>query len=287
MSPRRTAATLAVAILLILGACAPKHAKPPTLHRGTTTTLVPRPAGFVALGDSYTSGGGASPYDVSTVCGRSSRSWVNVLARLDTALHLVQNEACGGATTTQLLEPWAERQQPAQIPRRADPSVGLVAFTIGGNDVKLAQVIGACATLDCAGVVQTKVAKQNLADLTTRLVHDIYPALRRAYPKARLVHVGYPFLTSEALGDTCPWLAPDEQDEPNDVVQAVDAAIKRATEESGQVEYLDVRHALRGHELCTKEPYVFDVTPGSAAPLHPTAAGYELLGAAIAKGLGQ
>jgi lysophospholipase L1-like esterase len=286
MSPRRATAFVALAILLLVGACSPKHAKVPQRSTGPTTTLVPRPAGFVALGDSYTAGGGATPYDVNTACAVSSRSWVNVLTRLDPKLQLIQNRACGGATTAQLLAAWKERDQPAQIPSHADDSVGLVAFTVGGNDVKLAQVIAACATLDCAGVVDSKVAKENLSTLTDRLVSDIYPALHKAYPKARLVQIGYPLLTSGELGNTCAWLAPDEQDVPNQVVQVIDDAIKRAAEESGEVEYLDVRHALRGHELCTKQPFVFDVTAGSAAPLHPTAAGYELLGAAIAKGLG-
>jgi lysophospholipase L1-like esterase len=242
---------------------------------------VARPTGFVALGDSLTSGGGATPLDISVPCAVSSKSWVSLLPGLDPKLHLLQNRACGGAMTTQMLQAWPERQQPPQIPSTPDDSVGLVAFTVGANDLQAAYVIETCATTDCSNVTQG--AGQYLANLTARLVQDVYPAIHKAYPKARLVHVGYPLLASERLGDTCTWLAPSEQTVPNDVITAVDKAIKTATAESGLVEYIDVSHALAGHEVCTKDPWVYDLNDPAA--LHPNDAGYVALAAAIDKGL--
>jgi lysophospholipase L1-like esterase len=290
MRGRRTFVVAALALVMVAAACSPKHAPRSPLAQtggtGPTTTAVARPSRFLALGDSYTSGGGAAPYDVSAVCVVSSQSWPFVLARLDPALHLIADKACGGAKIAQVLQPWPERGQAAQIPGQPDPTVGLVAFTIGGNDVNLAQAIGACATMDCSGVAASQSAKTYLANLTNTLVDQLYPALRRAYPKARLVHVGYPLLTSTKLGQTCPWLSADEQTAPNDIVSAVDRAIQQATVESGQVEYLDVRSAFEGHELCTAQPWAYDVTAGPPA-LHPNAAGYQALGQAIATGLGR
>ena len=286
MIPRRTGAAAVLAVALVLGACAPRHAATNPLKgrsSGPTTTKVARPSGFVALGDSYTAGGGAAPYDVSVACDVSSQSWVNVLPRLEPQLHLVQNRACGGAKTDQLLQAWPDRQQPAQIPSTPDDTVGLVAFTIGGNDLQLAQVIGSCATTDCAGVSSTATARGYLSTFTTHLVQDIYPALRKAYPKARLVHVGYPLITSEQPGQTCSWLSPEEVGEPNAIVEAVDQAIKDAAARSGQVEYVDVTHAFAGHEMCTQDPWVLDASDPGA--LHPNASGYIALAAAIDKGL--
>ena len=286
MTPRRLGAPLAIVMAVLLGACAPRHASTNPLARtehGSTTTVDARPAGFVALGDSYTAGGGAAPYDVDVPCDVSSQSWVYLLAKLEPQLHLAENRSCGGAKTDQLLHAWPERNRPAQIPSKPDASVGLVAFTIGGNDLQIVQVIASCVTANCAGVAASDKAGEYLRAFTAHLVDDVYPALRKAYPKARLVHVGYPLLTSEKIGQTCAWLSPSEVAEPNDLIQVVNTAIEKAAKESGQVEYLDVTHAFAGHELCTADPWIYDIT--DAAALHPTAAGYQALAAAIDKGL--
>jgi lysophospholipase L1-like esterase len=284
MTPRRTGAILLVAVAIVFGACSPRHAKTNPLlegQPGTTTTAVARPAGFVALGDSLTSGGGATPLDVSVTCALSTKSWVSLLPTLDPSLHLIQNRACGGATTTQMQQPWPERGQPAQIPSTPDDSVGLVAFTVGANDLQAGVVITGCATTDCSRVTQGST--QYLANLTAHLAQDVYPAIHKAYPKARLVHVGYPLLTSEDLGDSCSWLSPSEVGVPNDVITLLDKAIKTAAEESGLVDYLDVRDAFAGHEMCTKDPWVYNLP--DPAVLHPNDAGYVALAAAIDKGL--
>jgi lysophospholipase L1-like esterase len=279
-------AVLLLAVLVLAGACAKKAAVNPLKPTTTTTstTLVPRPSGYVALGDSYAAGGGAPPYDVSAECAVSSKGYPYTLAADDPALHLVTVRACGGAKTDDLLAPFATHSQPAQIPTKPNDTVGLVTFTIGGNDTSLPVVIAACATLDCADLKGAAAAKAQLAALTDKLVDKVYPALRKAYPKARLVHVGYPYLTSTRLNETCPWLAPNEETIPNKVIDAVDAAISSAAGRSGDVEYVDVRTAFRGHELCSDHPWANDVTAGLSA-LHPNAAGYVALGKVIATAL--
>jgi lysophospholipase L1-like esterase len=285
---RRTARSTAVAALLVLvlvaGACADHGKEDPTRSTATTTTLVPRPAGFVALGDSFTSGGGAPPYDVSAICAVSTKGWPYVLDSLDDQVQLVENRACGGATIDRLLGPWESRGQPAQLPATPNPDIGLVVFSIGGNDTNVVTAIAACATLDCSRLPDSAKAEENSTALTRRLVKDVYPALRKAYPKARLVHLAYPRVTSNDPAAICPWLSSDEQTVPDALIDGVDEAIASATRQSGDVEYLDLRTVLEGHELCTEEPWENDLDQG-ANSLHPNAQGYVAIGKAIDEAL--
>lgn len=285
MISMRTTVALVIAVAVFGGACAQVPGKPHASpsHGATTATAAPRPKGFVALGDSYTSGGGATPYDVDLACVVSSQSWPNQLVKLEPRLHLIQNRACGGAQTKQLLQPWPQRGRQAQISRTPDDSVGLVAFTIGGNDLHMAQTIASCFTADCAGAASSRKAWSYLDALQEQLVMDVYPALRRAYPRARLIHVGYPLLTSEDAGKSCPWLAPEERAEPTAIVNAINGAIRTAASESSRIEYVDVAHAFAGHELCTRDSWVYDLADERA--LHPTAAGYAALAAVIDRAL--
>jgi lysophospholipase L1-like esterase len=275
-------------LTLVAGACSKHSAKNPatsvTQPDRTSTTLVARPAGYVALGDSYTAGGGAPPYDLDLSCARSSKGYPSALDAADDQVHLVADLACGGAKLDQLIHPWPAHGLPAQIPATPDPDVGLVTLTAGGNDASLVQVIAACAQLDCSDVVGSAAADAKLSEVTATLADDVYPALRKAYPNARLVQISYPYLTSTRLGQTCSWLSSDEERVPNQAVSSVNDAIHDATRQDGQVEFLDLSRVFRGHELCSDQPWINAVDAGLSA-LHPNAAGYVALGQAIAKAL--
>jgi lysophospholipase L1-like esterase len=285
-SPRTLAAAL-LALALVAGACSKKaddNGGKDDKADVTSTTLVPRPPGYVALGDSYAAGGGAPPYDANPACAVSSHGYPQALDAADDQVTLVEDRACGGAQTDQLVNPWVAKGLPAQIATTPDPDIGLVTLSIGGNDTHLISVIAACARLDCSGLLKSDQADANLVALTETLTSRVYPALRKAYPKARLVQVGYALPTSTRLGRTCGWLAPDEETVPNELVKAVNGAIHDATRQSGQVEFLDVSGAFKGHELCSDVPWVHPIDSGVDA-LHPTVAGYAALGQAIAKAL--
>jgi lysophospholipase L1-like esterase len=282
----RTAAVALLALALVASACS-KHAdRSPTTTKPdiTSTTLVPRPAGYVALGDSYSAGGGAPPYDVNPGCAVSSKGYPYALDAADAQVTLLENRSCGGAKTENLVTPWAAKGLPAQIPTTPDPDVGLVTLTIGGNDTGFLPVIGACATLDCSGAMRAPETGDRLSSLTDALSGKVYPALRKAYPNARLVQIGYPYITSTKLGQTCSWLASDEETVPNQLVKAVNTAIHAAAQASGEVEFLDQSSVFKGHELCTPNPWVNDLSTGLNA-LHPTAAGYQAVGRAAARAL--
>ena len=195
-----------------------------------------------------------------------------------------------GHDVERLLGPWESRGEPAQIPTAPDPEVGLVTLTIGGNDVGFGEVVVRCVLLDCSTVPDSPDFTNSLAGLSETLVERVYPALRVAYPNARIVHVGYPHLTPETgrLVD-CGWLSGSERDATVALVDALDAAIAmatEATEDGADVDYADVRAAFEGHELCTEAPWVHPVLSLASERAHPTIEGHAALAEAVADALG-
>lgn len=185
---------------------------------------------YVALGDSYSAGEGLRPFDPFTTsdhahlgngCHRSQLAYSRLL-RFVAPVPAVRFAACSGAVTFDVLHPFRIGRGggpdgravtvPPQVAGTHE-DVGLVTITIGGNDVVFSKVVVHCflrsACLDktfdapdddpmrgldlpddqplaswaeaAMGVVDQKVAV-------------LYPQLRAAYPKARIVVVGYPYL---------------------------------------------------------------------------------------------
>lgn len=247
----------------------------------------PEPIVHVALGDSFSAGEGAPPYDPEPEsCRRAGEAWPR---RLDVALERIESvdlRACAGAQSEHLVERWTSRDLPAQIPMDPDPEVTLVTLTIGGNDIGFGDVVLSCVLATCGPESGSHDLDARLDALRTTLLEEVHPALAAAYPNARIVHVGYPHLApappAEPTG--CPWLSAEDQERARGIVAALDSALEEAAQQSGTAEYLDVRDALAGHELCTEDPWVNPVGlgPGGA---HPNERGQAALADAVAAGL--
>lgn len=231
-------------------------------------------APLAGLGDSYSSGEGAPPYEAASgTCDRSPLAWPRqVGAGLGRPVDLL---ACSGATTADVLQ--GSATQPDQIAALAAlrPRPRLVTITIGGNDVGFGPVLATCVAANCVDAVHTS-ERLAVTVLPGRLAAT-YRAIHAAVPGARLVVVGYPSLVPRSDADVtgCPWLTPDERAALTrgarvlDGVIAVEAWRAHAT-------YVDVRRAFRGHELCSTDPWLVPIGfPGvpPSAYAHPTPAG--------------
>jgi lysophospholipase L1-like esterase len=107
-------------------------------------------AKYVALGDSYSSGEGNSPYIAEAGdCHRSLDSaWPTLLAEaLPSQLELTANIACSGATTEALTGTF--KGQPPQLEALQKLSPKIVTVTIGGNDIGFASTLQDCRFNDC------------------------------------------------------------------------------------------------------------------------------------------
>lgn len=249
---------------------------------GTSTTVAPHV--YAALGDSFSAGEGAPPYEAASgACNRSAASWTNLLAA-DDEVASIDHRACGGSQIGNLLTPWADRGQAAQVPAEPDPTVTLVTVTVGGNDVGFGEIVAVCVFLECPAPTDAGFAAK-LQALGVRLADELYPALEAAYPNAEIAHVGYPRLTPPA-GDPvegCSWLSEGDQAAAAGIVAALNATIATSAEAAG-VTYVDVTEAAAGHELCSAAPWFQGIgQPGQA---HPTADGQRAIARAVAKALG-
>jgi lysophospholipase L1-like esterase len=260
---------------------------------------------LLALGDSYSSGQGAGDYDPGTdghgnTCYRSDGAWPQQLAR---RLRLVRLSplACSGALAIDVTDGRtkgeAERQI-SQISRiRNDPDV--ITLTIGGNDMRFADVLGDCVAGDCKPKYARPsgdVLEERLARLARHLP-DVYRAIRRAAPDARVIVADYPRIFPKSnedhpLGNCSAGsrISADEAGYLNTVTENLDAAIGRAASEAG-VEFVDVLEAFDGKELRCEGPSFMNrlgLRPNRfPASYHPNDAGYQRLAAVIATQLAQ
>jgi len=144
------------------------------VHLACSTPPVPQPVGtptqpplaagnYVALGDSYSSGEGLSPYvwasDLPLIdqCHRSVKAYGPNLVTHDTSAKLNLGAydrgilgtdytgfvACSGAVTADISNPNHNNQEPAQI-KALSASTNVVTLTIGGNDTGFVQMLIGC-----------------------------------------------------------------------------------------------------------------------------------------------
>ena len=279
---RRSAAVLAV---LALGAttAACESDGPPASAQAAAVAVAPLK--YAALGDSYASGEGAPPYDSGpTSCKRSDRSWAKRLDADSAGIASVDHRACSGAKTVNLTAAWADRGFAAQIPSPPDPSITLVTVVVGGNDVGFGDIVAACVIWLCPSPTDRGFTGR-LTTLKSTLQAQLYPALKAAYPNARIAHVGYPRITppSSVRPRSCLWLSSSDQKSATGIVDKLNSTIQSATQGKG-ITYVDVGAALAGHEMCTAAPWVRGI--GDDGQAHPTADGQRAIEKVVATALG-
>ena len=285
---RRRAAVLGAA----LGGCA--------LVAATTTPAAAhghgRGDGYVALGDSYTSGPGI-PRQVDTGCARSDHNYPSLVAA-ERAVTSFTDVSCSGATTAQMWQAQGgNKPQLDALGRNTD----LVTVQIGGNDVGFGSIIATCARLgvqDPAGNPCERSYRatgyDQLALAVARTAPEVDRVLRAVHaraPHARVVVVGYPDLLPDdgtgcfpqvpfARGDF-PYLR-DTEKRLNLMLRVV-AALNRA-------DYADTYGPTAGHDMC-KAPadrWIEPLQPAApAAPAHPNAKGEEAMARAVLSRLDQ
>ena len=272
---------MGLALGLLLGATACDEV---AASGGAAALSAPSSNAYVALGDSFSSGEGAPPDLVKDdPCHQAAAAWPRRLDADSSLITSIDHRACSGAKTAQLLAAWTSRNLPAQIPAVADPSVGLVTLTIGGNDAGFGDIVTTCVVWICPSPTDSKLTS-SLTTLTKALKDKVYPALRKAYPNARIAHVGYPRLTpAPGKPSSCLWLSKSEQSSAAGIVDKLNAAIKAAATPASGITYVDVTNVMVGHELCTSSSWIKSIP--SAGQAHPTASGQRAIEQAVAKAL--
>lgn len=230
---------------------------------------------YAALGDSYSSGTGAPPYD-SSGCERSQRSYAPLWAAA-TGVTKFRFVACIGALTSDV------RARQLSV---LDASVNRITVTVGGNDVGFAAVMVTCqlgTDSVCAHAVDA--AKSYATYHLPRLLDRTYADIRARAPNARLIVLGYPRIFE--LTPSCGLLGMSLAKR-TAINQAADhlATVIAARARIGGATFVDVRPAFAGHGVCASNPWLNGLTLNTSA-YHPNANGYRhgYLAALTAAGL--
>ncbi|GHF81739.1 SGNH/GDSL hydrolase family protein [Streptomyces griseosporeus] len=220
--------------------------------------------GYVALGDSYSSGVGTGSYISSSGdCKRSTKAY----PYLWNAAHAPSSftfAACSGARTDEVL---------ASQLGGLSSSTGLVSISVGGNDAGFADVMTTCVlNSDSTCLSRINTAKAYVDSTLPGKLDTVYSAIRSKAPNARVVVLGYPRFYQ--LGTVCLGLSETKRAAINDAADYLDSAIAKRAADHGFV-FGDVRTTFTGHEICSGSSWLNSLNwLNIGESYHPTAAGH-------------
>ncbi len=281
---------------------------------------------YVALGDSYSAGEGLLPFADDTAltqCDRSvSYAYPYLLSRqLHVSPPSFTFNVCSGALVGEILKPIhrAGKLVPAQVGGAIQPSVGLVTLTIGGNNAIFSKVVLTCMVSgNCLGTAfpppgtSEATAKHvppgklltEWGPATIQEIGDedatVFRTLRRDFPNARIVVIGYPYLFPSQSDPGFPFFPPECASilnrlsirERTGIRTLQDQLNDRAYEEAvaAGIEFVSPAAIWDGHEPCgasgqytnSVKPYLNFPNPVNGGSFHPNAGGQQTLAALMA-----
>ncbi|MFJ4781179.1 SGNH/GDSL hydrolase family protein [Streptomyces sp. NPDC088762] len=220
--------------------------------------------GYVALGDSYSSGVGAGGYDSgSGDCKRTTRAYPALWA----AAHSPQSfafTACSGARTNDVLA-----NQLAPLNSGTD----LVSLTIGGNDAGFADVMTTCVLQsESTCINRVNQAKAYVDSTLPGRLDQVYDAIDSRSPNAHVVVLGYPRFY-KLNGSCVAGLTEGERSAINGAADYLNAAIAKRAADHGFT-FASVAGAFTGHEICSGDAWLHSLNwLNIGESYHPTAAG--------------
>ncbi|MBZ3902671.1 SGNH/GDSL hydrolase family protein [Streptomyces griseiscabiei] len=219
--------------------------------------------GYVALGDSYSSGVGAGSYlSSSGDCKRSTKAYPYLWAAANAPSSFAFT-ACSGARTGDVL---ASQLGPLGA------GTGLVSVSVGGNDAGFADVMTTCVLQsDSACVSRINTAKAYVDSTLPGRLDQVYSAISAKAPAAHVVVLGYPRFYQ--LGGVCPGLSQAKRSAINNAADYLNTAIAKRAADHGFT-FGDVRSAFTGHELCSGSAWLHSLNLLNVGEsYHPKAAG--------------
>ncbi|MDP5227523.1 MULTISPECIES: SGNH/GDSL hydrolase family protein [Arthrobacter] len=216
---------------------------------------------YAALGDSYTAGQGAPPYQ-DTVCYRSPQYSYPADVSMLRGISFKGNAACSGASTADI---------PAELATLPAGGVKLVTVTVGGIDAGSNQVATDCPngtlTTECQALLT--IDPTEAAALKAKLA-TAYAQIKTQFPTATVVAMGYPRMFTGL------YLLSPFANALNSSINTLDGSISAQAAASG-VRFVDVRQAFSGHEIGSFSGQWINYNSSNTADpanFHPNATGY-------------
>lgn len=220
--------------------------------------------GYVALGDSYSSGVGSGSYDSgSGDCKRSSKAYPALWA----AAHSPSSfnfTACSGARTGDVI---ANQLGPL------GSGTGLVSISIGGNDAGFADVMTTCVLYsESTCINRINEARTYVTSTLPGNLDKVYSAISAKSPSAHVVVVGYPRFY-KLSGSCIAGLSENERSAINSASDLLNSTTAKRAAAHGFT-FGDVTGTFTGHEICSGDAWLHSVNwTNIGESYHPTAAG--------------
>jgi len=282
---RRSVTVLATAVLtatigLVTALPATAKTSPPTASSHSIKT-----SPYVALGDSYSSAAGVTPFVVGSppACSRSQLNYPHDIAAV-LQPETFTDVTCSGAKT----QDYFTTQTGATAPQldAVTKDTRLVTMTIGGNDGgAFSGILGSCVTASFRNALGNPCQQQYGSRFTDIVAQQTYPnlvhaltAVHQKAPRATVVILGYPRVLPDTGTVGCypsmP-IAVGDVAYVNEWAQALNTAVEKAAAETGS-RFIDMSTSSQGHDACQPpgtrwiEPLT---NPVNAAAVHPNATG--------------
>ncbi|WP_431983196.1 SGNH/GDSL hydrolase family protein [Streptomyces qinglanensis] len=217
--------------------------------------------GYVALGDSYSSGVGAGDY-AGGDCKRSAHAYPNLWNAANSPSSF-DFTACSGARTDDVL---AGQLGPL------GSSTGLVSISIGGNDAGFADTMTTCVTQgESACLARVQEAREYAENTLPGKLDGVYDAIAQRAPSAKVVVLGYPHIY-ELDGGCIVGISEKSREAINSASDTLNEVTAKRAADHG-FSFGDVRPTFSGHEICSDDWWLHSVTFPIDESYHPTAAG--------------
>jgi hypothetical protein len=220
--------------------------------------------GYVALGDSYSSGVGSGSYiSASGSCYQSTLAYPYLWQKAH-APSSFTFAACSGATTSDVLS--------SQL-SGLNSGTTEVSITIGGNDAGFSSTMETCVldgTSSCVSAVNT--AENFINTQLAAKLDAVYSAIRSHAPNAHVVVLDYPHLYA-VPGDCLFGISNTSRTAINGAADDLASVTAKEVAKYGNFSFGDVRSAFSGHEICTDSEWLHSTTWPIYESYHPTANG--------------
>jgi hypothetical protein len=263
-----------------------------SLENALTKANLSNPKGYVALGDSYSSGQGSESIKGKNwysnpvkPCVRGAGGWPMLLGKDSDGSLVIKGTglensffACSGATSGEI--EYGSAKRPSQVNqleqyRQKYGSPGLVTLTAGGDDVQFSKVLTACYLGGVVNIGQCTVALTGEIVYLTRWHKSFSNKLAALYSKvaaaagagSRVEVVGYPKIVPPwtsvfSAAWHCSWIRaePDALVLANEMADDLNDDIRQAASQA-HVDYASVSDAAAGHTMCTGDPWIVELSP--------------------------
>ncbi len=221
--------------------------------------------GYVALGDSYSSGTGTRSYLADgTSCQRSVYAYPSLdAAALGLSLTF---RACSGATVADV----SSTQLSALT-----SSTAYVSISVGGNDAGFAGVLTTCAQpgwLSNCNKAVDGAQRIITATLPGRL-SSLYSSIRAKAPNAKVIVVGYPRVFNGSDCNAFTWFSPSEESRLNATADLLNATTAKIATGQGFT-FVNPAPSFVGHAVCDRTEWLNGLSSPISESYHPNRVGH-------------